>query len=296
MDAKDLELLTHINTQGRLDPASLSVHIGISSENVERRLKLLGREGILKGFSAYFDRRMFGYDTTYLKLHFDTGEMDEIIEKVSSMPQVASIYPNMDDFMLIEVVHWDRESLASAIRALERIVSPYTVSDHFMPMLPENVPETPAGKTRKLLAFLVKDGRAEIPLLSGLLQENEVAVGEMMASLLDETGVKIKPLVQEDLVQPFPTFSVILGMKVGCTLDSCYDDIRKASRESWDSMPLSRPQGIWLKCFGRDLHAMDMMLERYRRMDSVGEVMVILPDTIRIMRSVDLNIVRGKDL
>jgi DNA-binding Lrp family transcriptional regulator len=296
MDAKDLELLTHINSQGRLDPATLSAQLGISPPNVERRLKLLQREGILKGFSAFFDRRMFGYDTTYLKLHFDIGEIDYVVEEVSSMPQVASVYPNMDDFMIVEVVHWDQESLVSAIRALERMVTPYTVSDHFMPMLPEDVPETPQGKTRKLLAFLIKDGQAKIPVLADLLQETEELVGEMMASLLSQTGVKVKPLIQEDLVQPFPTFSVILEMKEGCTLDSCYSDIRKASKESWDTMPLSRPQGLWMKCFGRDLHAVDLMLERYRRMDVVGEVMVVLPDTISINRSVDLNIVRGKDL
>jgi hypothetical protein len=118
----------------------------------------------------------------------------------------------------------------------------------------------------------------------------------MMASLLTGTGVKVKPLIQEDLVQPFPTFSVILEMKEGCTLDSCYSEIRKASKESWDTMPLARPQGLWMKCFGRDLHAVDLMLERYRRMDVVGEVMVVLPDTIVINRSVDLNMVRGKDL
>ncbi len=296
MDAKDLELLTHINSQGRLDPATLSVQLGISPPNVERRLKLMKREGILLGFSAFFDRRMFGYDTTYLKLHFDIGEIDYVVDEVSSMPQVASVYPNMDDFMLVEVVHWDRESLVSAIRALERVVSPYTVSDHFMPMLPDEVPETPQGKKRKLLAFLVKDGQVEVPVLADLLQEDEGSVGEMIASLLTAVGVKVKPLIQEDLVQPFPTFSVILEMKEGCTLDSCYSDIKKASKESWDTMPLSRPQGLWMKCFGRDLHAMDLMLERYRRMDVVGEVMVVLPDTMRINRSVDLNMIRGKDL
>jgi DNA-binding Lrp family transcriptional regulator len=296
MDAKDLELLTHINSQGRLDPASLSVQLGISPPNVERRLKLLKREGILKGFSAFFDRRMFGYDTTYLKLHFDIGEVDDVIQEASSMPQVASVYPNMDDFMLVEVVHWDQESLRSAIRALERIVSPYTVSDHFMPMLPDDVPEIPDGSKRKLLALLIKDGQAEIPLLADLLQEEESSISDMIAYLLDRSRVRIKPLIQEDLVQPFPTFSVILELKEGCNLDSCYADIQKASKESWDSMPLSRPQGIWLKCFGRDLHAMDLMLERFRRMETVGEVMVVLPDSMNLNRSVDLNIVKGKDL
>jgi len=116
----------------------------------------------------------------------------------------------------------------------------------------------------------------------------------MISHLLDNKGVKIKTLIQEDMVQPFPTFSIMIDLKEGCRLDSCYSKIRKLSKESWDFMPLEHPQGVWMKCFGKDLHAMDMMLERYRRMDEVGNVMVIIPDMVVFKRSVDLNIIKGQ--
>jgi DNA-binding Lrp family transcriptional regulator len=293
MDTKDLELLTMLTSHGRWDPSTLSGQLGISSQNVDRRIKLLTREGIIKGFSAFFDRRMFGYDTTFLKLFFDIREMDMVIEDVANMPQVASVYPNMDDFMMVEVVHWDTASLRSAVKALERITSPYTVTDHFVPLLPEMIPEVPKGKKLKLLSFLVKDGRADPEMLAQLLKVDQDRLGDMLAGLLTDTGIRIKPIIQEDMVNPFPTFSVVISLKKRCSFDSCYSNIRKISRESWDSFPLQKPMGVWLKCFGRDLHAMDMMLERFRRLDDVEDVMVILPDTIRIKRSVDLNITKG---
>jgi hypothetical protein len=195
--------------------------------------------------------------------------------------------------MLVEVVHWDTASLKAAIKALERIAHPYTVTDHFTPLAPDMIPETPKGKALKLLSLLVKDGRADVDLLSEMIKADEDKTGDILAELFDTAGVKIKPVIQEDMVHPFPTFSVIISLRKGCSFDSCYSNIRKISKESWDSMPLKKPQGVWLKCFGRDLHAMDMMLERFRRLDDVEDVMVVLPDTIQIKRSVDLNMVKG---
>jgi DNA-binding Lrp family transcriptional regulator len=293
MDVKDLELLTQLTSHGRWDQAALSGQLGISPSNVERRIKLLQREGVIKGFSAFFDRRMFGYDTTFLKLHFDIKDMDYVIEEVSKLPQVASVYPNMDDFMIVEVVHWDTSSLKSVISALERIASPYTITDHFIPHFPDMVPETPKGKSLKLLGFLIKDGRADPEMLADLLSVDIEEVSDMLSSLFDRSFVRIKPVIQEDAVNPFPTFSVLISLRKDCHFDACYSDIKRISKESWDSMPLEKPKGAWLKCFGKDLHAMDMMLERFRRMEDVEDVMVILPDTIRIRRSVDLNMVKA---
>ena len=295
MDAKDLDLLIYLNNQGRLDSTALSAHIGITPQNVDRRINLMKKEGIIKGFSAFFDRRMFGYDTSFLKLHFDIGEIDPVLDEISAMPQVASIYPNMDDFMLVEVVHWDQASLKAAIGALERIVTPYTVSAHFSPMLPQEIPETPKGKEKKLLSFLVKDGRADISLLSDLISMDEDRTGEMISELLNTKQVKIKPLVQEDMISPFPTFSIIIKLKEECRLDSCFSTLRKLARESWDALPMEHPQGVWMKCFGKDLHAIDNMLERFRRMKEIGEVMVVLPDTVFFNRKVDLNMINRSD-
>ncbi|MBN1390259.1 MAG: winged helix-turn-helix transcriptional regulator [Candidatus Thermoplasmatota archaeon] len=296
MDAKDLELLTNLTAHGRWDAEALSAQLGISVGNVERRIKLLVREGVVLGFSAFFDRRMFGYDTTFLKLHFDPGHFDRVLQGVSRMPQVASVYPNIDDFMIVEVVHWDAVSLKAAIGSMERIASPYTVTDHYEPLLPEAIPERPEGDALEILWHLVRDGRTDIEALSEVVGISMEKVSIEVAYLFDRCGVKIKPMVQEDLINPFPTFSIILSMAMGCSFESCYSEVLRISRESWDSFPMLRPKGVWLKCFGRDLHAMDLMLERFRRMKEVDDVMVILPDSITLKRSVDLGLLKGSSI
>ncbi|MGA1866703.1 MAG: Lrp/AsnC family transcriptional regulator [Thermoplasmatota archaeon] len=293
MDAKDLELLTYLSAHGRWDAEALSAQLGISPGNVDRRIKLLVREGVILGFSAFFDRRIFGYDTTFLKLHFDQRHFDRVLNSISRMPQVASVYPNMDDFMIVEVVHWDGASLKAAVRAMERVASPFTVTDHFIPLLPEVLPDRPEGEALELLSLLIRDGRSDVETLSENMGLPDDRVSDHLAYLFDRCGVIVKPVVQEDLINPFPTFSIILRMMKGCSFESCYSEVRRISKESWDSFPLQRPKGIWLKCFGRDLYAMDTMLERFRRMKDVEDVMVILPDSVSMKRSVDLHIVSG---
>jgi DNA-binding Lrp family transcriptional regulator len=291
MDAKDLELLTLLNAHGRADAPFLSSKLSISPENVERRIKLLVRSKIVKGFSAFFDRRMFGYDTTFVKLHYRMKDLDRIIEEVSSLPQVAQVYPNMDDFMLVEVVHWDRDMLMSTIRAMERYAKPMTVTAHYIPRLPDEIPERPGKKDLELLRFLVKDGRASEEMLASLTGSDEEKVNDRISQMMQDDVFQVKPIIQEDLVQPFPTFSMILILKKQKGFATCFSDVQRIGKGVWECQAIEGPPGIWLKSFGKDLHAIDMMIERYRREDYIEDVLVVIPDTMIINRKVDQNII-----
>jgi DNA-binding Lrp family transcriptional regulator len=293
MDVKDLELLTLLNSQGRADPVYISSKIGITPDNVERRIKLLLRSGVIKGFSAFFDRRMFGYDTTFVKLHYRMRDLDRLIDTVSRMPQVAQVYPNMDEFMLVEIVHWDRDMLMSAIRAMERAAKPMTVSAHFVPMLPDEIPEVPEKEDLELLINLVKDGRVDIEMLADLNGMKEDEVTTRISKMVENGVFEVRPVIQEDLIQPYPTFSTIVMLKKGTSIDACFSSVKRIARENWSCKPLERPEGVWVKSFGKDLHNMDMMIERYRREDYVDDVLVVIPDTMVTKRSVDIAILKG---
>lgn len=293
MDAKDLELLTILNAHGRADAAYLSSNLGISSENVERRIKLLVKSNIITGFSAFFDRRMFGYDTTFVKLHYRMRDLDRIIDEVSRLPQVAMVYPNMDDFMLVEVIHWDRDTLMATIRAMERSAKPMTVSAHFVPRLPDDIPEAPEGKDLELIKYLIKDGRADTELLASLVGIDEEDAEERISEMLSQEVIEVKPLIQEDMVQPFPTFTMIVTLKKNAPFASCFSNVQRMGRGVWECRPLEFPEAIWLKSFGKDLHAVDMMIERYRREEYVEDVMVIIPDSLVINRKLDMNIIEN---
>jgi DNA-binding Lrp family transcriptional regulator len=293
MDAKDLELIINLCNYSTADAEFLSSKLEITPDNVDRRMALLKRSGIIKGFSAFFDRRMFGYDTTYLKLHYRMRDLDRIIEEVSSMPQVAQVYPNLDDFMMVEAVHWDMETLRSVIRAVERIAKPMTVSAHFRPMLPDNIPEAPKGKNLEILKYLVKDGRATPEDLSGLVKLKPEKVSERISKMINQEVFTVRPVIQEDLVQPFPTFSTIVTFGKGSPFSTCYSETQRIGKGIWSCMPLEEPPGIWMRSFGKDLHEMDTMIERYRRGDFADDVLVIIPDTMVVKRTVDLNILKN---
>jgi DNA-binding Lrp family transcriptional regulator len=292
MDAKDLELLINLALDGSAETVHLSSRLDISPSNVERRIALLKRSGIIRGFSAFFDRRMFGYDTTFLKLHYKMRDLDRIIGEVSSLPQVAQVYPNLDDFMLVEVVHWDTDSLRSVIRALERIAKPMTVSAHFRPGLPDDIPEKPRGKDLEILRLLVKDGRVSMDVLGDLVGIDHHEAGERFRNMKARNIFEVRPVIQEDLVQPFPTFSTIVTFRKKAQFATCYSEVRRIGKGIWSCMSLEDPPGIWLRSFGKDLHNMDTMIERYRREDFAKEVLVIIPDTMVTKRSVDLNILK----
>ena len=292
MDVKDLELLTILNLHGRADAPFISSKIGISPGNVDRRIKLLIRSGIIRSFSAFFDRRMFGYDTTYVKLHYRMRDIDKVIKSIASMPQVSQIYPNMDDFMLIEVVHWDKETLRSAIRAMERAARPMTVSAHFIPKLPDDIPETPKGRDLELLMYLVKDGRAPSDLLASMTGLEEDEVETRISRMQMDRTFEVRPVINEHEIQPFPTFSTIISIKKTSSFSECFSEVQRIGKENWSCKPMERPTGVWLKSFGRDLHSMDMMIERFRREDYVEDVLFVIPDEMVTKRSVDLNIIK----
>ncbi len=292
MDRKDLELLVDLSSHGRWGAQALSSIISLTPENIERRIRLMIREGVIQGFSAFFDRRMFGYDTTFLKVHFDTRMMDRVVKTIASMPQVASIQPNMDDFLICEVVHWDRRSLESAIRSIGRQIAPFTITAYYEPRYPEMVPERPRGKELKILCALVEDGRAPVTCLSETADVPEDGV-EIMIMDMEKRGVlRICPLIQEGLIDPFPPVSLIVSLGGIADCEGTLSKVLGISKMVWYSKVLEKPPGIWLKAFGEDLHAMDDMIERIRRQEGVSDLTVIFAERVVYNRRVDRAIVK----
>lgn len=292
MDNKDLELLATLNSHGRWDIDQIGDRIGISPGNVSRRIRLMKKEGILEGFSAFLDRRMFGYDTSYLKSHMDVKGRDKTLGKILSMPQVASVYPNMDDFALVEVIHWDMQSLESAIRAVERITKPMTVSAVYTPRFPDVVPDPPKGRELKILLSLVTEGRITSEKLGGEVGIDPGQVEESIRRMMDSGIMRIKPLLREGLIQPCPCFTILVWLDECSDIGTATSSLLKLAKGRWDHLLFDNPSGIWIKFFGEDLFAMDHSLERLRREKNVDDLMVIMPDGVEYDRKPDINLLK----
>ncbi|MCK5774097.1 MAG: Lrp/AsnC family transcriptional regulator [Thermoplasmata archaeon] len=290
MDVKDLEILAHLHRDGRYSFETISSLVGITPGNVDRRIRLMIREGIIDRFSGFIDRRIFNYDTTYVRLSFDMKNRGRIQKAIGEMVQVASIITNLDDFMLCEIVHYDRAALMSALRAMERIASPHSVTAHYVPRFRENIPEVPSIDELNLMIALVDDGRASETELSERTDIEEDRIAPMIEKLVHQNVLHVLPLVNEGEIDPFPPISAIVSVKKSAGTEKNLASLLNIAKECYFTQVLQEPRGVWIRHFGKDLHAMDDLLERMRRSDGVLDVSVLLPDEIFYKREVDRNI------
>ncbi len=291
MDVKDLEILAHLHRDGRYSSETISSLVGITAGNVDRRIRLMVKEGIIDGFSGFIDRRIFNYDTTYVRLNFNMRDRDRIIKGVREMVQVASIIINLDDFMICEIVHYDRAALMAAIRAMERIASPHTVTAHFVPRLNEDIPEIPPTDELNLMMEIVEDGRASYTELSERTDIEESRIAPLIEKLAYQGVLRVLPLVNEGDIDPFPPISAIIRVKKGPGTEKYLSSLLNIAKDCHIIQVLQEPRGVWIRYFGKDLHEMDDLLERMRRSEGVEDVSVLLPDRIFYKREIDRNII-----
>jgi DNA-binding Lrp family transcriptional regulator len=291
MDRKDLELLKSLHDHGRVDPCALAPMLNITESNVHRRIILMQKEGIIKGFSAFFDRRSLGNDTTFLKVHFKNRRREQVLALLRKHKRTASIYPNTDDFALVEIVHEDTDALKNSIARIESSTEECAVTAAYSPRLPDIVPDLDRRRDLPLLAELIRDGYATDRDLSRRLGTTQDDVSNRLQYLI-ENGVRILPMLSEEEIAPFPCFSFLILVDDEGSIHEVMNAAEKATPLIFMRTPLRRPPGLWFRSFGSDLHAMDHTLERIRRIPCVEDLAVVLPDGVEYMRGLDLEMVR----
>jgi DNA-binding Lrp family transcriptional regulator len=294
MDRKDLELLKSLHDHGRVDPCALAPMLNITEANVHRRIVLMQKEGIIKGFSAFFDRRSLGHDTTFLKVHYQNRRREQTLSLLRKHKRTASIYPNIDDFAIVEIVHEDTDALKNSIGRFESLSEECTVTAAYTPRLPDTVPDLDRKRDLPLVMELVRDGYATERDLSRSLKIPEGEITERLSHLLENGGVRILPLIAEEAITPYPCFSFIIIVSDESYLAEVMNAAEKATQYIFMRAPLRKPSGLWFRSFGSDLHAMDHTLERIRRLPYVEELTVVLPDGVEYVRDVDIEVLRGR--
>ncbi|MEX0968620.1 MAG: Lrp/AsnC family transcriptional regulator [Bacteroidia bacterium] len=97
LDRIDLELLNLLQTQGNMTIKDLSAKVGLSAGPLHRRLKILEKNDIIKGYRALFNLARIGYDQlAFLEVTLKSGEnsdgkFDEQITKVNNIIEAYRI-------------------------------------------------------------------------------------------------------------------------------------------------------------------------------------------------------------
>ena len=96
LDAVDRRLLTTLQENGRLPVTDLAQKVGLTTSPCLRRLKILEREGIIRGYAALVDQKKVGLPVSVfvsVKLEMQREEALERFESaMRDCPQVVECY------------------------------------------------------------------------------------------------------------------------------------------------------------------------------------------------------------
>ena len=133
VDNTDVQILTHLQNDGRLGNVELAEQIHLSASPCLRRVKQLESSGVIKGYKASLERKKVGLSMTVfieVRLKSHTSEASEAFEEsVANLPNVISAYlvSGFADYRL-EVVAKDLADYESILKAMQNL--PYVKDIH----------------------------------------------------------------------------------------------------------------------------------------------------------------------
>ena len=96
LDAIDRKILRALQSNGKIAIGELAEAVGLSSSPCARRVRLLEKAGIVKGYTAIVDQKMVGLPISAfasIKLERQREEdLDRFAEAVSRWPEVVDCY------------------------------------------------------------------------------------------------------------------------------------------------------------------------------------------------------------
>ena len=126
-DNTDRKLLDRMQTAFPLTEtpwADLSIDLGVTEDEVIRRVKRMKEDGILRRVGAVIDALAFGYTSCLLAMQVPEERLEEVANTVSQCPNVTHNYERDDEFNLWFTLTAESEQARDAqIRAWEEIFS-----------------------------------------------------------------------------------------------------------------------------------------------------------------------------
>ena len=114
MDKIDREIVSLLQSTGRMTNVELAERVGISAPPCLRRVKALEDNGIIKSYHACLDRAVFGYTVTvfaHVKLERQTEEdllaFENHVADLSMVRECHMIAGEVDFFLKIMAKSWD---------------------------------------------------------------------------------------------------------------------------------------------------------------------------------------------
>ena len=114
LDAKDRNILSLIQRDGKMSQALIAQHVGLSTAAVNERLKKLEQSGAIRRFTALVDPKAVGVQVTaFIEVFIEHPRYEEpFIKRVLEMDEVQECHHITGEFsVLLKVRVADMESL-----------------------------------------------------------------------------------------------------------------------------------------------------------------------------------------
>ncbi|MGB0653777.1 MAG: Lrp/AsnC family transcriptional regulator [Thermoplasmatota archaeon] len=126
LDDTDRILLEALLRDGRASHRELASRTGLSLATVNRRVRSLEADGIIKGYTAVLESEAVGWAfTAIVGLRIDKGYLREVQEQISRDPRVISVYDVTGDWDGVVIARLtdraDLDDLAKTTLSVEHI-------------------------------------------------------------------------------------------------------------------------------------------------------------------------------
>ncbi|MGB0782624.1 MAG: Lrp/AsnC family transcriptional regulator [Marinomonas sp.] len=136
MDKIDLDILSHLQSDGRLTNVALAEEIHLSPSPCLRRVKQLEDSGVIEGYHARIDRQKAGFSMTVfveVRLKSHAGDKHIVFENsILEMEDIISAHlvSGIADYRL-EVVAVDLQDYERILKALQSLPHVKDIQSHF---------------------------------------------------------------------------------------------------------------------------------------------------------------------
>jgi DNA-binding Lrp family transcriptional regulator len=128
LDAIDLAILAHLQTDGRMTNVELARRVGISAPPCLRRLRALEEAGIIKGYRALIDPATLGFSVSCFAFVQLAAQSDEALSafetQAKGWSEVRECWTMSGD------VDFILKCVASDLAAFQKFVARLTASPH----------------------------------------------------------------------------------------------------------------------------------------------------------------------
>ncbi|MFA5943869.1 MAG: Lrp/AsnC family transcriptional regulator [Candidatus Thermoplasmatota archaeon] len=118
LDAQDRAILQELLADGRASHRELAERTGFSLATVNRRIRSLEADRVIRGYTALVDPEAVGWTlTAVIGLRIDKGYVRTVHEKISSDPRIFGVYDvtgEWDGLVLVRLR--DREDLDDLVK------------------------------------------------------------------------------------------------------------------------------------------------------------------------------------